>query len=80
MSATAALAQAEPRGDMQLCSASLLGALVIVARHRGLDLSEKQLRRDHRLGPGEPSPERLLQIAAGSGMRGVETRLGFHSI
>jgi ATP-binding cassette subfamily B protein len=80
VSATAALAQAEPRGDMQLCSSSLLGALVIVARHRGLDLSEKQLRRDHRLGPGEPSPGALLQIAVASGMRAVETRLGFHDL
>ena len=32
--------------------ASLLGALVIVARHRGMHLSEAQLRRDHRVGPG----------------------------
>ena len=58
----------------------MIGALVIVARHRGLDLSEKQLRRDHRLGPGEPSPEALLEIAAASGMRAAVTRLRFRDL
>jgi ATP-binding cassette subfamily B protein len=71
------LTPAEAKGDVQRGGASLLGALTVVARHRGLDLSEKQLRRDHRVGPGEPSPKALLQIAAASGMRAAATRLGF---
>jgi hypothetical protein len=34
--------------------ATMLGALAIVSRYRGVHLSPVQLRRDHRLGPGEP--------------------------
>ncbi len=70
------------RGDDALSSgeafgtaASLLGALVIVARHRGIHLSQTQLRRDHRLATGEPSPEQLLDIARANGLRARATRL-----
>ncbi len=70
------------RGDDALSSgeafgtaASLLGALVIVARHRGIHLSQTQLRRDHRLATGEPSPEQLLDIARANGLRALATRL-----
>src|SRR5260370_33881079 len=59
---------------------SLLGAMVIVARHRGIHLSEAQLRRDHRLGPGEPALEEALRIARASGMRAVTTRLKFRDL
>ncbi|HMD65594.1 MAG TPA: peptidase domain-containing ABC transporter [Stellaceae bacterium] len=55
----------------------MLGALAIVARHRGIHLSPVQLRRDHRLGPGEPSVQELLDIARASGMRAVSARLKF---
>lgn len=54
---------------------SLLGALEIVARYRGLHLSVPELVRDHRLGPGEPSPERLLQIARSCGLRAMSLNL-----
>src|SRR5690348_1294231 len=56
-------------------AASLLGALVIVARHRGIHLSQTQLRCDHRLAADEPSPERLLDIARACGLRALVTRL-----
>src|SRR5439155_11588018 len=56
---------------------SMLGALAIVARHRGINLSPAQLRREHRLGPGEPSLPKLLDIARASGLRAVATRLKF---
>ena len=69
-----------PAGDARAAAASLLDALVIVARHRGIHLSEKQLRRDHRLGPGEPTPEELLQNAGACGMRAAATRLGFRDL
>ena len=69
----------QPR-DFHAGGASILEALVIVARHRGIHLSQTQLRRDHRLGPGEPSADKLLKIARASGMRGVATRLGFRDL
>ena len=58
----------------------MLGALVIAARHRGIHLSETQLRRDHRVGSDGPSCDELLQIARATGMRAVATRLGFHEL
>jgi ATP-binding cassette subfamily B protein len=60
--------------------ASLLAALVIVARHRGIHLSEIQLRRDHRVGPGDPTPDQVLEIARATGMRAVATRLAFRDL
>jgi ATP-binding cassette subfamily B protein len=57
--------------------ASLLAALVIVARYRGIHLSQTQLRRDHSLAPGEVSPDQLVHIARANGMRALTTRLGF---
>jgi ATP-binding cassette subfamily B protein len=59
---------------------SLLGALVIVARHRGIHLSEAQLHRDHRVEPGGPTPEQLLQIASSSGLRALATKLSFSDL
>ena len=61
-------------------AASMLGALAIVARHRGIHLSPVQLRRDHRLAPGEPSLQKLLDIARASGLRAVATRLKFRDL
>src|SRR6267378_1924468 len=58
-------------------AASLLAALVIVARYRGIHLSQTQLRRDHRLAPGELSPDQLVHIARANGMRALTTRLSF---
>ena len=58
-------------------AASLLAALVIVARYRGIHLSQTQLRRDHRLAPGELSPDQLVDIARANGMRALTTRLSF---
>ncbi len=54
---------------------SLLDALAIVARYRGLHLNLPELVRDYRLGSGEPSPDRLLQIARGSGLRAMLVNL-----
>jgi ATP-binding cassette, subfamily B, bacterial HlyB/CyaB len=59
---------------------SLLAALVIVARHRGVHLSETQLRRDHLIGSDGPSRNELLQIARATGMRAVATRLSFQQL
>jgi subfamily B ATP-binding cassette protein HlyB/CyaB len=60
--------------------ASLLGALSIVARHRGVHLSPAQLRRDHRLAADGPAPEELSQIARANGLRALITRLGFDDL
>jgi ATP-binding cassette subfamily B protein len=70
----------QPAGDTGAAGDSLLEALVIVARHRGIHLNQTQLRRDHRLGPGDPSPDQLLKIAGACGMRAVATRLGFRDL
>ena len=58
----------------------MLGALVIVAKHRGVHLSPDQLRRDHRLEPGWASPQNLLDIARASGLRAVATHLKFRDL
>jgi ATP-binding cassette subfamily B protein len=54
---------------------SLLGSLVIAARHRGLHLSVRQLVRDNVLEPGEVSLAQLIAIAGRSGLRAQVTRL-----
>jgi ATP-binding cassette subfamily B protein len=65
---------AEPAG------ASLLEALTIVARHRGVILNPAQLRRDHRLGLDGPGPQELIGIAHASGLRAVATRLKWRDL
>jgi ATP-binding cassette, subfamily B, bacterial HlyB/CyaB len=50
---------------------SLLGALVVAARYRGLHLNVPELIRDHRLGPGEPSLDELLKVARSCGLRAM---------
>src|SRR5262249_36769732 len=69
-----------PQSAPAKAGSSLLGALVIVARHRGIHLSQSQLHRDHRLGPGDPLTTELLQIAQARGMRAVATRLKFRDL
>jgi ATP-binding cassette, subfamily B, bacterial HlyB/CyaB len=60
--------------------ASLLSALVIVARYRGIHLSAPQLRRDHRIGPDGPTPPQVLDIARANGMKALATRFTFHQL
>jgi subfamily B ATP-binding cassette protein HlyB/CyaB len=54
---------------------SLLEALVIAARYRGLHLDASELIRDHRLEPGEPSVEKFLHIARSCGLRAMAVHL-----
>src|SRR5439155_7090529 len=54
---------------------SLLGSLVIVARHRGVQLSKEQLIRDHQLKAGDASVKETLSIAHASGLRASTTQL-----
>ncbi len=54
---------------------SLLGSLVIAARHRGLHLSVEQLVRDHLLEPGAPNVSQLLRVAEAEGLRTSLVRL-----
>src|SRR5205814_2899983 len=61
--------------NAQTGGASLLGSFVIAARRRGVHLSVAQLIRDPRPAAGEVSVERLLRIAAASGLRAKATRL-----
>ncbi len=62
-------------GDIDKATGSLLGSLVIVARHRGVHLSKEQLIRDHQLRAGDASVPETLRIARASGLRAVATRL-----
>ena len=58
-------------------SSSLVGALVIVARHRGLDLNPVELINNHRFGAGEPGLDELLHIARSCGLRAMSVWLGW---
>src|SRR5438132_1218295 len=75
-----AVADADETGEAAHSNASLLGCLVIAARHRGLHLSVPQLIHDHMLGPGEPSSAQLLRIAQACGLRASATRLGWRDL
>src|SRR5262249_19818608 len=66
-----------PSDAVAAAGRSLLGALVIVARHRGIQLAVPQLIRDHLLQPGQPSTAQLLAIAEASGLRASSTRLSW---
>ncbi|HEX5452781.1 MAG TPA: peptidase domain-containing ABC transporter [Stellaceae bacterium] len=65
----------EQFGDLGGANGSLLGSLVIVARHRGVHLSKDQLVRDHLISAGDASVEQTLGIARKSGLRASRTRL-----
>ncbi len=65
----------ERLGEPNHPGGSLLGGLVIVARHRGVHLSKDQLVRDHQLPAGDASVAETLRIARASGLRATATRL-----
>src|SRR5579862_2799322 len=80
MVATVTLALNEPStvnplDDAGHATGSLLGSLVIVARHRGVQLSKEQLVRDHQLTGSDASVRETLRIAHASGLRASATRL-----
>ena len=54
---------------------SLLASLVIVARHRGIQLSKDQLIRDHLIKTGDATVAETIAIARESGLRAIATRL-----
>src|SRR5260370_33305755 len=64
-----------PLDDSANATGSLLGSLVIVARHRGVQLSKEQLIRDHQLKASDASVKETLGIAHASGLRASATRL-----
>ena len=64
-----------PLEDTGNTTGSLLGSLVIVARHRGVQLSKEQLIRDHQLKAGDASVRETISIAQSSGLRASATRL-----
>ena len=78
---TVTLAQNEPSttvalsDDADKVTGSLLGSLVIVARHRGVHLSKAQLIRDHLITAGDATVPETLRIAQASGLRAMATRL-----
>lgn len=64
-----------PLEDVSNATGSLLGSLVIVARHRGVHLSKEQLVRDHQLKAGDASIAETLRIARTAGLRATATQL-----
>jgi ATP-binding cassette subfamily B protein len=66
-----------PAEETTKSAGSLLGCLVIAARHRGIHLAVAQLIRDHLLPPGEPTVSRLIEIAQTAGLRAVRTKLSW---
>src|SRR4029077_21087833 len=80
MVATVTLALTEPStvnplDDAGHSTGSLLRSPVIVARHRGVQLSKEQLVRDYQLPGGDASVKETLRIAHASGLRASATRL-----
>jgi subfamily B ATP-binding cassette protein HlyB/CyaB len=65
----------EPLDETGKAVGSLLGSLVIAARHRGVQLSKEQLIRDHQLKAGDASVAETLRIAHACGLRASVTRL-----
>ncbi|MGE5268723.1 MAG: hypothetical protein ACM3JG_03510, partial [Thiohalocapsa sp.] len=66
--------------DAALSGGSLLGSLVLVARHRGVHLSKDQLVRDHQVRSDDASVAEILRIAHGSGLRATTTRLRWRDL
>ncbi|MGC2414911.1 MAG: peptidase domain-containing ABC transporter [Stellaceae bacterium] len=64
-----------PLDDAGKANGSLLGSLVIVARHRGVQLSKEQLVRDHLLKASDATVAETLGIARASGLRATATKL-----
>ena len=80
MSSLTSVPLAASEEEPEASRSSLLGALVIAARYRGLHLSVDQLVRDHRLEQGEPSVPDLLRIARHCGLRATPGRLRWHHL
>src|SRR3984957_792691 len=57
-----------------------LRSLVIVARHRGLHLSEPQLVKRHAPQTSAPTAKQLLAIARQEGLRGVVVKMRFRNV
>ena len=70
----------QDRGRTPGAGTSLLGALAIVARHRGVHLSPAQLRRDHRIEADGPAPEEIPRIARTNGLRALVSQLDFDDL
>src|SRR5436853_3494144 len=64
-----------PTGELEQMTGSLLGSLVIVARHRGVHLSKEQLIREHQLKASDATVPEALHIAHAVGLRASCTRL-----
>lgn len=59
---------------------SLLGSLVIVARHHGIQLSTKQIIHDNQLKPGPVSAADMAQCARRAGLRAKRLTLGWRHL
>ncbi|MCJ2017143.1 peptidase domain-containing ABC transporter [Methylobacterium sp. E-065] len=59
---------------------SLLGCLVIVARHHGIQLSTKQIIHDNQLKPGPVSASDLARCARRAGLRAKRLNLGWRHL
>ena len=55
----------------------MLGALIIVARHRGVHISVGQLVHDHLLRPGDITWDATAQLARASGLRATTAKFAW---
>jgi ATP-binding cassette subfamily B protein len=62
-------------GDGDNVTGSLLGSLIIAARHRGIHLTKAQIIHDHQLRGSDVSVAEALGIARASGLRASGARL-----
>src|SRR5439155_13285278 len=67
-------------GEIEQATGSLLGSLVIVARHRSVHLSKEQLIRDHQLKASDATVPETLKIAHAAGLRASITRLRWNDL
>jgi ATP-binding cassette subfamily B protein len=58
----------------------MLGALVIAARHRGVNLSVGQLTHDHLLRPEDVTWETIARLARLSGLKATTTHLAWNDV
>lgn len=69
-----------PAKEDAASASSLLGALVIVARYRGLYLSVHELIREHHLGEDEVQVDELLRVARSRGLRATSVALSWDNL
>jgi subfamily B ATP-binding cassette protein HlyB/CyaB len=80
VSASEAIAGPAAAARADVRTGSLLGCLVIVARHRGVQLSAQQLVHDQLLQSDQLSSDELVHVAMGCGLRATAATLDWEDL